>query len=155
NASSSVTTRREYRQSGRLDNFVDAVFAFAITLLVISGANRLHSVEDLTVALRNVPAFAICFAQLGFFWHGHVCWRETFRLTDMRGLLLSLLLVFFALIFVFPLHLVFGGLANAFSGGYLSPDVVFVRPHAGALYNMKVLFVCYGLSYVCMGGWLT
>lgn len=147
-----VQSRREYRQSGRLDNFVDAAFAFAITMLVISGANMPRSVGALVDALRDVPAFAACFAQLAFFWHGHVRWRETFSLTDRSGLLLSLLLVFFALIFVFPLHLVFSGLFNNFSGGFLSSDAVAFTHPAGDLYNLKTLFACYGLSYACMGG---
>lgn len=145
-------SRQEYRQSGRLDNFVDAAFAFAITLLVISGANMPRNVDALVEALRGVPAFAACFAQLAFFWHGHVRWRETFGLTDRKGLLLSLLLVFFALIFVFPLHLVFSGLFNNLSGGFLSSDAASFGDGAGGLHQLKTLFVCYGLSYACMGG---
>lgn len=151
-----VRSRREYRQSGRLDNFVDAAFAFAVTLLVISGATMPRSVDGLVEALRDVPAFAACFAQLAFFWHGHVRWRETFSLTDRVGLLLSLLLVFFALIFVFPLHLVFSGLFNNFSAGFLSPQAVSLADPANSLQGLKILFACYGLSYACMGGtvWL-
>jgi hypothetical protein len=34
-----ITARHERSQSERLDNFVDGAFAFAITLLVISGAS--------------------------------------------------------------------------------------------------------------------
>jgi uncharacterized membrane protein len=141
------------RQSGRLDNFVDGAFAFAITLLVISGASLPRTVAALVEALRGVPAFAVCFLQLALFWHGHVNWRETFRLTDRRSLQLSLLLVFFALIFVFPLHLVYASFFNGISGGELSRD--FVRGNDGvSVHSMKVLFACYGLSYACMGGTL-
>lgn len=147
-----IRSRKAYRQSGRLDNFVDAAFAFAITLLVISGANMPRSVEALVQALRDVPAFAACFAQLAFFWHGHVRWRETFQRTDRTGLLLSLLLVFFALIFVFPLHLVFSGLFHNLSGGFLSAREVSFDAGPDTLFQLKTLFACYGLSYACMGG---
>jgi hypothetical protein len=141
------------RQSGRLDNFVDGAFAFAITLLVISGASLPRTVAALVEALRGVPAFAVCFLQLVLFWHGHVSWRETFDLTDRRSLQLSLLLVFFALIFVFPLHLVYASFFNGISGGVLSRD--FVRSADGTtVHSLKVLFACYGLSYACMGGTL-
>lgn len=138
------------RQSGRLDNFVDGAFAFAITLLVISGASLPRTVAALVEALRGVPAFAVCFLQLALFWHGHVNWRETFRLTDRRSMQLSLLLVFFALIFVFPLHLVYAGLFNGISGAALSPDLASFTGDG----SVAPLFVCYGLSYACMAGTL-
>lgn len=150
-----VSTYREARsqraESARLDNFVDGAFAFAITLLLISGASLPRDVAALEYALRGVPAFAACFAQLAWFWHAHVRWRDSVRLTDRSSLLLSLLLVFFALIFVFPLHLVYAGMFNGGSGGILSPDVTtFARHNQG----IAALFVCYGLSYACMAGTL-
>lgn len=139
---------------GRLDNFVDGAFAFAITLLVISGSSLPRTVAQLIDALRGVPAFAVCFAQLALFWYGHVRWRETFRVSDRRSLLLSLLLVFLALIFVFPLHLVYASFFNGFSGGVLSRD--FVPPAGGVgVFSLTVLFACYGLSYASMGGTLS
>jgi uncharacterized membrane protein len=143
--------RQERAESARLDNFVDGAFAFAITLLIISGGGLPHTVEELEQALRGVPAFAACFAQLAWFWHSHVSWRDNLRLTDRPSLLLSLLLVFFALIFVFPLHLVYAGAFNGLSNGVLSPGVAtFGRDKGGA----AALFVCYGLSYACMAGTL-
>ncbi|HET9817554.1 MAG TPA: TMEM175 family protein [Rhodanobacteraceae bacterium] len=146
-----MDSRRERTESARLDNFVDGAFAFAITLLVISGASLPKNVAALEHALRGVPAFAACFAQLAWFWHAHVHWRDNVRLTDKRSLLLSLLLVFFALVFVFPLHLVYAGMFNGASGGALSPDVA---PFARETEGVAALFVCYGLSYACMAGTL-
>jgi uncharacterized membrane protein len=144
-------SRRERTESARLDNFVDGAFAFAITLLVISGAGLPRDVDALERALRGVPAFAACFAQLVFFWHGHVRWRDAVRLADRTSLYLSLLLVFFALIFVFPLHLVFAGLANGLSDGALSPDV---SSFTGSSRGIAALFICYGTSFACMAGTL-
>ncbi len=152
-ASSTITARREHRQSERLDNFVDAAFAFAITLLVISGASLPRSVDALVHALYGVPAFAVCFAQLAWFWHGHVSWREISGRTDGAGLCLSLLLVFFALIFVFPLHLVYASFFHSLSGGVLSPDFS-LGADPLQLRSMKLLFACFGLSFACMGGTL-
>lgn len=147
-----LETRCDRAESARLDNFVDGAFAFAITLLVISGASLPRSVDALEHALLGVPAFAVCFAQLAWFWHAHVRWRDTVRLTDRGSLLLSLLLVFFALIFVFPLHLVYSGFFNGISGGTLSPDVT--RLTSSARMGAAALFVCYGLSYACLAGTL-
>ena len=47
--------RHERSESARLDNFVDGAFAFAITLLVISGAGLRRSLQALEHALRGVP----------------------------------------------------------------------------------------------------
>lgn len=148
--------QREQRniEIGRLDNFVDGAFAFAITLLVISGSSLPRTVAQLIDALRGVPAFAVCFAQLAVFWYGHVRWRESFRLSDRRSLLLSLLLVFLALIFVFPLHLVYASFFNAISGGQLSRDFV-PGPAGVSVASLTALFACYGLSYASMGGTLS
>lgn len=143
--------RHERTESARLDNFVDGAFAFAITLLIISGGGLPTSIAALEHALRGVPAFAACFAQLALFWHGHVRWRDTVRLTDGTSLRLSLLLVFFALIFVFPLHLVFSAFFYAVTRGALSPEFQF----GGQIVpSMTALFVCYGLAYTCMAGTL-
>jgi|SRR5690348_18434754 len=143
--------RHERAESARLDNFVDGAFAFAITLLVISGASLPRNVAALEHALRGIPAFAVCFAQLAIFWHGHVRWRDGVHLTDRTSLMLSLLLVFFALIFVFPLHLVYASFFSAITHGWLSPDFVLTSASLPAL---AALFACYGLSYACMAGTL-
>jgi uncharacterized membrane protein len=144
-------TRHARTESARLDNFVDGAFAFAITLLVISGASLPKDITALEHALRGVPAFAACFAQLAWFWHAHVRWRDNVQLTDKRSLLLSLLLVFFALIFVFPLHLFYSVIFKGMSGGALSPDVANSFTSYGGL---VAFFTCYGFSYACMAGTL-
>lgn len=143
--------RSDRAESARLDNFVDGAFAFAITLLVISGASLPRNVAALEHALRGIPAFAACFAQLAIFWHGHVRWRDTVQLADGLSLRLSLLLVFFALIFVFPLHLVYASFFSAMTHGWLSPDFALASISLQAL---AALFACYGLSYACMAGTL-
>jgi uncharacterized membrane protein len=136
-------------ETARLDNFVDGAFAFAITLLVISGSSVPRDLPALLHALGGVPAFACCFMQLALFWHGHVRWRDQVRLSDRGSLLLSLLLVFFALIFVYPLHMVFASFFWAISGGALSMDFAISIDGLG---DFKTLFVVYGLAYACMAG---
>lgn len=149
--SSAPEARLERVEGARLDNFVDGAFAFAITLLIISGGSLPRDVATLERALRGIPAFAACFVQLALFWHGHVRWRDTARLTDGASLGLSLLLVFFALIFVFPLHVVYSSFFSALTNGALSPDVEMGAPGVRPL---ATLFACYGISYTCMAGTL-
>lgn len=142
----------ESLETARLDTFVDGAFAFAVTLLVISASSLPRDVPSLLRALDGVPAFACAFAQLAWFWHGHVRWRRTVRLADKTSLVLSLLLVFFALIFVYPLHMVYASFFNSVSGGRLSSD--FVVGSAAATRSFRALFVIFGVAFACMAATL-
>ncbi|WEN15259.1 TMEM175 family protein [Rhodanobacter sp. AS-Z3] len=146
----SLTEQREGIEAGRLDMFVDGAFAFILTLLLIGGESIPDSTDKLLHALGGIPAFAICFFQIAFFWHGHVRWRKRCHSADASGRWLSLLLVFFAMIFVYPLHMVFSGVFAWLSGGYLPSNFVVQAPS-----DMRTLFTCYGLAYACMAGTLT
>ncbi|HMH68496.1 MAG TPA: TMEM175 family protein [Pinirhizobacter sp.] len=145
----SVTVHREGLEAGRLDIFVDGAFAFTLTLLAIGGAEIPKDVDRMVHLLCDVPAAAACFAQMARFWHGHVQWRTHCTRATRTGLLLSLLLVFFALIVVYPLHMVYASLFNVLSGGYLSSDFGL---HSAA--EVKSLFAIFGFSYFCMSGTL-
>lgn len=103
----------------RLEAFVDAAFAFAVTLLVISGDQIPTSVSMLLDALKQVPSYAASFALIMQFWLNHADWSRRFGLEDIYSDRLSLLLVFVLLIFVYPLKMVFASLFSMLSQGYL------------------------------------
>ncbi|MEO7066187.1 MAG: TMEM175 family protein [Rhodanobacter sp.] len=145
----SLVEQREGIEAGRLDMFVDGAFAFTLTLLVIGRDSMPGSAAELLQVLGGIPAFAASFAMIAFFWHGHVNWRQHCLRADKRGLLLSLLFVFFALIFVYPLHMMFSGLFNAFSAGWLPSTFVLDQP-----VKIRALYICYGLAFTCMAGTL-
>jgi uncharacterized membrane protein len=146
----SLTEQREGIEAGRLDMFVDGAFAFTLTLLVIGRDTIPHNTAELMRVMGGIPAFAASFAMIALFWHGHVRWRQHCLQADRTGLWLSLLLVFFALIFVYPLHMMFSSLFNAFSGGALPSDFMLSEPS-----NIRALYVCYGIAFTCMAGTLT
>ena len=145
----SLVEQREGIEAGRLDMFVDGAFAFTLTLLAIGGESIPDSSGKLLQLLRDVPASALCFAQIALMWHGHVRWRQMCHVNTRRGLLLSLMLVFFALIFVYPVHMVYASLCNALSNGALSPEFKLLTPT-----DVRAVFACYGLAYACMSGTL-
>lgn len=134
----------------RVDNFTDASFAFVVTLLIINGTEIPRDMPSLLDALAGAPAFALAFGQLALFWHGHVDWRESVGLGDLPAMLLSLLLVFFALIFVYPLHMVFSSFLQFLSAGLLPSDFV-----ATSMSDLKMLFIIYGITFACMAGTIT
>jgi uncharacterized membrane protein len=145
----SFTERYEGIEAGRLDIFVDGAFAFTLTLLAIGGASIPDSSAKLLNLLRDIPASAMCFAQIALMWHAHVRWRQLCHATTRRGLVLSLVLVFFALIFVYPVHMVYASLCSSLTNGLLSPEFVLRTPA-----DVRAVFACYGLAYACMSGTL-
>jgi hypothetical protein len=146
----SLVEHREGIEAGRLDMFVDGAFAFTLTLLAIGGDVIPNSAEKLLHILAGVPAAALCFAEIAWMWHGHVRWRHLCTRGTRTGLMLSMALVFFALIFVYPLHMVYGNLCYGLSDGLLSSEVA-VSSRA----DIGLMFVCYGLAFACMAGTLS
>ena len=115
-------------QVTRLEAFVDAAFAFAVTLLVISLDAIPDNIPALVEAMKGIPAFAASFAQIALFWYAHATWSKRYGLDDRAGVLLSLLLVFLVLVFCTPTSFV-GALAVGVImsvGGFLV-----LREHGG------------------------
>src|SRR5881392_812324 len=66
----------------RLETFIDAAFAFAITMLVIAAQQIPDDIETLLAAFKNVPAFVASVIVLGIFWRGHWLWSRRYGLED-------------------------------------------------------------------------
>jgi uncharacterized membrane protein len=103
----------------RLEAFVDASFAFAVTLLVIAGDQIPTSIAMLQHDLKQIPTYAASFLLIMQFWANHADWSRRFGLEDRYSDRLSLTLVFVLLIFVYPLKMVFGSFFSMLSSGYL------------------------------------
>ncbi len=86
----------------RIETFPDAAFAFALTLLVVS-LDIPTSYGELAGAPRGVPAFALSAVLRMVFWSGHHTWSRRYGLDDTLTIVLSCLLVFTVLVYIYPL----------------------------------------------------
>lgn len=133
----------------RLEAFVDASFAFALTLLVIAGDTIPGSVEELTDALKQIPTYALSFHLIAQFWTSHAKWSRWFGIDDETSNRLSLILVFVLLIFVYPLKMVFSAFFNAISDGWL-PATFAVQSKDQMLIMFQVFAAGYGTMAAIM-----
>ena len=115
----------------RLESFSDAVFAFAVTLLVVS-LEVPRTFPELMRTMRGFIPFAICFALLINIWSQHCRFFRRYGLQDSNVRVLNSILLFFVLFYVYPLKFLF----------------VTVFDNEGRLdaVEMRQLFVVYGLG---------
>jgi len=107
----------------RIETFVDAAFAFAFTMLVISIDEIPETVPELLSLSQDIPAFLISATIIGSIWVGHTVWSRTFGLQDRVTLSLSLGLVMLVLIFVYPIKLMVRLSIAFLSGGALQQNL--------------------------------
>lgn len=89
----------------RIETFVDAAFAFAFTMLVISIDQIPTSPPELFELSKDIPAFVFSALTIGAVWLAHSNWSRTFGLQDPITIQLSLGLVILMLVFVYPIKL--------------------------------------------------
>lgn len=133
------------RQTTRLETFVDAAFAFALTMLVISVDSIPRSFDELLQALKGVPAFAASFAIMIMFWLGHYRWSRRYGIEDTGSVVLSLALVFLMLVFLYPLRLMASGAFYSVSGGWLPGEIEITR-----ISQLRFMFLLYGVGFMLM-----
>ena len=90
----------------RLEGFSDAVFGFALTLLVVS-LDVPKDFSDLVAAMRGFPAFAVCFLLLVLIWNAHYSYCRRYGLEDTTARVLTCVLLFLVLFYVYPLKFLF------------------------------------------------
>src|SRR3982750_4427275 len=106
-------------QMTRLETFIDAAFAFAISMLVIAAQQIPDDIASLLAAFKNVPTFICSIAVLGIFWRGHWLWSRRYGLEDSVSILISWAMIVTILIFVYPLKAIFGAMWYLLSSGRL------------------------------------
>lgn len=73
----------------RLETFIDAAFAFAVTMMVIAAQQVPDDIDTLLAAFKHVPAFLASVLVLGIFWRGHWMWSRRYGLEDGASIFIS------------------------------------------------------------------
>lgn len=126
----------------RLEGFSDAVFAFALTLLVVS-LEVPTTFQQLRSAMREFFAFGICFALLYAIWYRHYLFFRRYGLHDGWTIVLNGMLMFVLLFYVYPLKFVFSMLIGMISG---HNSLSIQRS------EVPTLFLIYGAGFVAVYG---
>lgn len=93
------------REVSRLEALSDAVFGFAITLLVVS-LEVPRTATALFQAMGGLVVFALCFALLFLVWYNQYRFFRRYGLNDAATTVLNAVLLFVIVFFVYPLRFV-------------------------------------------------
>ena len=130
------------QQVTRLESFSDAVFGFALTLLVVS-LDVPKSFGDLVNTMRGFPAFAICFLLLALIWNGHYKFCRRYGLDDGTARFLTCVMLFLVLFYVYPLKFLFNLSITGLLFG-AGPPISMTGP------QLSMLLMIYGFGFAAV-----
>lgn len=137
----------------RIEAFSDAVFAFAVTLLIVS-LEVPPTLHALIRGMRSFLPFAICFAMLFQIWLVQNIFFRRYGLSDSTTIMLNAMLLFTVLFFVYPLKFLFSTLLMGespisnddwrqvffvYSGGYAAIYLLFTAMYWNAYRHRDIL----------------
>ena len=143
---------RRSHDISRLEAFSDAVFAFALTLLVVS-LEVPKSYDALINLMLGFPAFAFCFGILLWIWYEHNLFFRRYGLQDVYTVFLNGALLFIVMFYVYPLKFMF----DSWIARFLPPGTRGITPmtfgqlsRASAIYGLgyAALFIMFSLLYL-------
>ncbi len=133
------------KEMTRIEVFVDAAFAFAVTMLVISFDEIPTSHSEMMLAIKGIPAFIMAVLQIVWIWYTHNKWSLRYGLDTARTALLSTALLIVVLIYIYPMRI----MAQAFfawtSQGYLHSDFTL-----NSISELADMFVFLGIGFVAL-----
>jgi uncharacterized membrane protein len=132
----------------RIETFSDAVFAFAVTLLVVS-LEVPNTFDELLATMRGFFAFAISFSLLLAVWFEQYRFFRRYGLEDNVTMRLNTALLFVVLFYVYPLKFLFTALMDQLLGfstrlGSTTGDVV----ETIESWQWPLLMVIFGAGFV-------
>ncbi len=130
----------------RLETFIDAAFAFGISMLVIAAQQIPDDIASLLAAFKNVPTFICSIAVLAIFWRGHWLWSRRYGLEDSVSILISWAMIVTILIFIYPLKAIFGAMWYLLSNGQVGQRFSLHTTEAQA----RTIFAIYAVGLIAI-----
>lgn len=137
------------REISRLEGLSDAVFGFAITLLIVA-LEVPRTSGELLETMRGFISFGMTFALLYSLWYRQFVFFRRYGLEDRTTAILNGALLFVVLFFVFPLKFLLGALVDRLLGYKM------VRLPNGTLEralqpeHMTAMMTIYGLGFAAV-----
>lgn len=129
----------------RIETFSDGVFAFAVTLLIVS-LEVPKSFEELLTTMRGFFAFGISFLLLVMIWNEQHRFFRNYGLDDIWTITLNGTLLFIVLFYVYPLKFLFTLLfSDQIYGLHKSPFTINQT-------QIPMLMMIYALGFVAIYG---
>jgi hypothetical protein len=134
----------------RFEGLSDAVFGFAVTLLIVS-LEVPRTFSELLATMRGFFAFAICFVLLIAIWYQQYVYFRRYGLQDKVTIALNSALLFVVLFYIYPLKFLFNLLINAWMGQSL--EVHFPDGSVRAVieqFQLPTLMIIYSAGYLAI-----
>ena len=129
----------------RIETFVAAAFAFALSMLVISLDEIPGSIEEFVAAAKNIPSFIASCALILWIWFCHADWSRRYGLEDGKTIFLSGALICIVLIYMYPLRLMMQGLFMNISGGFFPFQMAI-----NEFWELRFLFTFYAVGFTLL-----
>ena len=139
--------RNRGEEHTRIETFSDAVFALAVTLLVLSSTVP-STFDELQHSFINVIPFAVCITILMVIWYQHYIFFIRYGFKDVNVVAINIILLFLILIYVYPLKFLFTLLFNMVMAGMAGDSAMFNQIFSNVIEpkDTNVLMVIYGLG---------
>jgi len=138
------SVRWRLHEPTRVEAFSDAVFAFALTLVVIS-LEVPQTFHELRHMMLGFFGFAICFLFIILIWHDQYVFFRRYGLQDTRTTFYNMVLLFMVIYLVYPLKFLFYSFTEGFNSTVVENGKVMPRfSDEGELCQLMII---YGIGY--------